>query len=101
MTKKAAAAATRARVWRELREVARPDSRFHWDFTSFIPDFTGSEACAGRIGELPGFSALGADRRLFVTPDNSTEDFRRRMLQLHCPFVMTTYGIARGFLALE
>jgi 5-formyltetrahydrofolate cyclo-ligase len=28
----------RKRVWAELREVALPDSRFHWNFAEFIPD---------------------------------------------------------------
>jgi hypothetical protein len=26
----------REKVWTSLRSVARPDSRFHWDFASFI-----------------------------------------------------------------
>jgi len=95
-----AARDTRARVWAELRGVARPDSRFHWDFASFIPDFAGSEACADRITALPAWAGLG-EKRVFVTPDNSTEDFRRRLLLLRRPFVITTYGIVRGFLALD
>src|SRR3954471_7906292 len=93
-----AARDTRARVWAELRGVARPDSRFHWDFASFIPDFAGSEACADRITALPVWSGLG-DRRGFVHPGNSDGELRRRLLRR--PFVITTYGIVRGFLALD
>src|SRR3954447_58926 len=95
-----AARDTRARVWAELRGVARPVSLFHWEFASFIPDFAGSEACTDRITALPAWAGL-KDRRVFVTPDNSTEDFRRRLLLLRQPFVITTYGIVRGFLAVD
>lgn len=94
------AAATRERIWRELRQVAYPDSRFHWDFSSFIPDFQGSGSCADRVFALEAWKALG-ERRVFITPDNSTEDFRRRALLEGRAFVMTTYGIVRGFLELS
>src|SRR3954447_19063749 len=95
-----AARDTRARVWAELRGVARPDSRFHWDFASFIPDFVGSEACADRITALPAWAGLG-ERRGVVTPANSPEAFRRRLLLLRQPFIITTYGIVRGFLGID
>lgn len=32
-------ASVRERVWNELRKVAVPDSRFHFDFGEFIADF--------------------------------------------------------------
>jgi 5-formyltetrahydrofolate cyclo-ligase len=92
--------ATRERIWRELRKVALPDSRFHWDFSSFIPDFAGSHRCNEKILTLDAYRNLG-NRRLFVTPDNSTEDLRRHLLFAHRPFVMTTYGIVRGFLRID
>lgn len=88
----------RERVWAALRQVARPDSRFHWDFSSFIPDFDGSERCVERIR---GLEAYGGSEVLFITPDNSLERLREAVIADGKPFVMTTYAIARGFLYLD
>jgi 5-formyltetrahydrofolate cyclo-ligase len=88
----------RERIWRDLREVARPDSRFHWDFSSFIPDFDGSGACAETLAGLPAWREADL---LFVTPDNSTEHVRRRAIRDGKPFLFTTYGIRRGFFFLD
>lgn len=90
--------AHRERIWRELATVAKPDSRFHWDFSSFIADFQGSEACAAQIRDL---SAYAEDAPIFVTPDNSTEEFRRQAMADGRTLIMTTYGIRRGFLQLD
>lgn len=90
--------AYRRRIWAELCQVARPDSRFHWDFSSFIPDFDGSDECAARIRALDAYQRSG---RLFITPDNSTEAVRKMAMEDGKPFVMTTYGIRRGFLELD
>jgi 5-formyltetrahydrofolate cyclo-ligase len=88
----------RAQVWDAFRAVARPDSRFHWDFSSFIADFEGSERCVGRVRSLAAWSRSPL---LFITPDNSTELIRRAAMADSKPFLMTTYGIRRGFLALD
>lgn len=88
----------REQIWAELAKVARPDSRFHWDFSSFIADFDGSDRCAERIATLACFESAAM---VFVTPDNSTEAFRLLLLRQHRPFLMTTYGIGRGFLRLD
>jgi 5-formyltetrahydrofolate cyclo-ligase len=88
----------REEVWASLRSVARPDSRFHWDFSSFIADFEGSEACAERVRALASWERADL---LFITPDNSTEAVRRRAIEEGRRFLMTTYGIRRGFLLLE
>jgi 5-formyltetrahydrofolate cyclo-ligase len=88
----------RERIWHDLREVGRPDSRFHWDFSSFIPDFTGSDACADTLAALPAWQDAGL---LFITPDNSTEHVRRRAIRDGKPFLFTTYGIRRGFFHLD
>lgn len=93
-------ATVRQRVWTELRKVARPDSRFHWDFSSYIADFDGSERCSDRVLGHDAYRRLG-ERRLFVTPDNSTEDLRRRLILEGRRFAITTYGIARGFLDID
>jgi len=92
------AVAHRERIWRELRAVGRPDSRFHWDFASFIADFEGSEECGVRVRDLGSYRAGGL---LFITPDNSTEALRQQAMDDGRPFLMTTYGIGRGFLLLD
>jgi 5-formyltetrahydrofolate cyclo-ligase len=90
--------AYRERIWAELAKVARPDSRFHWDFSSFIADFDGSDRCASRVRELPIYQQGGM---LFITPDNSTEALRVQAMADGRSFLMTTYGIGRGFLVLD
>lgn len=85
-------------IWEALRHVARPDSRFHWDFGSFIADYEGSEEGARRIQALPAWNLA---RLLFITPDNNLEPLRRLALADGKPFVMSTYGLARGFLYLD
>jgi 5-formyltetrahydrofolate cyclo-ligase len=78
--------------------VARPDSRFHWDFSSFIADFEGSDECAQRVRRL---DAYAVDGPLFITPDNSTEALRAQAMADGRTILMTTYGIGRGFLLLD
>ena len=90
----------RERIWAELAKVARPDSRFHWDFSSFICDFVGSDKCADRVLELDAFKNRG-DHQIFITPDNCLEDLRYKLITVGVPFVMTTYGIIRGFYRLD
>ncbi len=90
--------AMRTRVWTELRKVAHPDSRFHWDFSQFIADYEGSEEGAQRIRSLPAWQN---SRLLFITPDNNLEPVRRLAIEDGKPFVMSTYGIGRGFLFLH
>jgi 5-formyltetrahydrofolate cyclo-ligase len=92
--------AYRLEAWKELRKVARPDSRYHWDFTRFIPDFEGSEVCAQLLAGIDAYAGLG-DRRAFVTPDNCLDHVRSRLLRDAHPFVMTTFSLARGFLEVQ
>lgn len=88
----------RRQVWLQLQAIARPDSRFHWDFASFIPDFEGSEMCCEQVCQ----TALYQDSVvLFVTPDNSLMDFRGRCLLDGKTLIIPTYGITRGFFLLE
>lgn len=94
----AAVTAHRERIWAELAQVARPDSRFHWDFSSFIADFDGSDACAERLRQL---DAYATDGPIFITPDNSTETLRAVAMADGHTILMTTYGIGRGFLQLD
>lgn len=87
-------------IWTELRKVARPDSRFHWDFGSFITDFEGSDACAARVLELDAFTERGTNR-IFIAPDNCLEDLRWELLKAGVGFAMTSYGIVRGFSTID
>lgn len=88
----------RERSWAELARVARPDSRFHWDFSSFIADFAGSDRCAESVRQLDVYQRGGP---VFITPDNSTEALRAQAMADDRTIIMTTYGIGRGFLQLD
>lgn len=88
----------RQRIWSKLIDVAKPDTRFHLNFAEVIPDFEGSELATERVVTLPAYTA---SRFAFITPDNCLVDLRRRMIAAGKPFVMSTYGIYRGFLVIE
>ncbi len=84
-------------VWVALREVARPDSRFHFDFGEFIPDFQGSDQALAKLLPLPVYEAA---RLIFITPDNCLEGLRAQALRDGKTIVVPTYGIRRGFVKL-
>lgn len=88
----------REQVWDGLRAVARPDARFHLRFADFIPDFEGSTAAIDRLLAL---SAFRSARHVFVTPDNSLVELRRRLLVAGVSLVVSSYNMARGFYALR
>jgi len=88
----------RHQVWPKLREVALPDSRFHYDFASFIADFDGSEEATRRLAELPCFRHADV---VFITPDNCLEELRYLALRQGKTVLVTTYGIRRGFWILD
>ena len=88
----------RAKVWTELRKVARPDSRFHYDFSSFIADFDGSEAACDALFALPCYQRCST---VFITPDNCLEYLREQTLRAGIKVLITTYGIRRGFWLLD
>lgn len=88
----------RQKIWAKLRAVARPDTRFHYNFAEVIPDFEGSEAAIDRVVELDAYRNC---QYAFITPDNCLVDLRRRMIEQEIPFVMSTYGIYRGFVLIE
>ena len=89
---------TRQRIWDRLKDVARPDARFHFKFSEFIPDFEEVEAATDRLLAIEGIAKA---RLVFVTPDNSMIELRRRLIMSGTPFIMPTYGMQRGFLLLE
>lgn len=88
----------RERVFAELRRVARPDSRFHFDFGEFIADFDCSAAANAR---LTAHRYYRDAQCIFITPDNCLEELRHRALLDGKRVLMTTYSIKRGFWLLD
>jgi 5-formyltetrahydrofolate cyclo-ligase len=88
----------RQQIWSRLHGVAKPDTRFHLNFSEVIPDFEGSDMATDRVC---GMVAYRDTQFAFVTPDNCLVELRRRMIAAGKPFVMSTYGIYRGFLLME
>lgn len=88
----------RERIWSKLKDVARPDTRFHMNFAEVIPDFEGSDAATDRLEADPDYAGSSFS---FITPDNCLADLRGRMIAAGKTFVMSTYGIYRGFILME
>ena len=91
-------ASVRERVFAELRKVALPDSRFHYDFGEFIADFAGSDQA---VDSLMRHRFYRGSSLLFITPDNCLEQLRYRTLMDGKCILMTTYSIKRGFWLLD
>jgi len=88
----------RQQIWGRLQAVAKPDTRFHLNFAEVIPDFEGSETATQHVAAM---DAYRDSRFAFITPDNCLVDLRRQMIAAGKTFVMSTYGIYRGFLLME
>lgn len=88
----------RGEVWKRLREVALPDSRFHFEFSEFIPDFEGSKAA---LAKLLALSLYRDSTLIFITPDNCLEGLRTQALRDGKRILVPTYGIRRGFVKLS
>ena len=84
----------REQVWDQLSAVALPDSRHHWDFDKFIPDFLGSQVCADAVRSLPEYQA---SHFVFMAPDNSLTLLRRYAVEDGKTLLLATAGLARGF----
>lgn len=80
-------------VWERMRAVARPDSRFVYDLTSFIPDFPGSERFPRMLEELACYPGEGP---VFVTPDNCLPDVKAALIARRRP-LLQTIAVAMGF----
>ncbi len=91
-------ASVRERVWNDLRKVAVPDSRFHYDFGEFIADFEGS---ADAVARLTSHRYYQAAKIIFIAPDNCIEQLRLQALRDGKTVLMTTYSIKRGFWLLD
>ena len=87
----------RQTVWAALRQVAKPDSRFHFDSSQYICDFAGSDAAIVALTALPLYSTAQV---VFVTPDNCLEQLRAQVIRDGKTLLTTSYGIRRGFLEL-
>ena len=91
-------ASVRERVWSELRKVALPDSRFHFDFAEYIADFEGGEAAVERLTRHRHYQQA---KIIFIAPDNCIERLRLKALEDGKTVLVTTYSIKRGFWLLE
>lgn len=96
--KKMDATVARLQIWEELRKVARPDSRFSWDFSEFITDYEGSDKCANLLTEQEMYKKA---KVIFVTPDNNLEKLREQIIRDKKIMVMTNYSISRGFFLVK
>jgi 5-formyltetrahydrofolate cyclo-ligase len=83
----------REEVWARLRTVALPDTRFVYDLTSFIPDFSGSELLSSRLRDLPCYPGDGP---VFVTPDNCLQGLKADLIAAGRP-LLHTIAVAMGF----
>jgi 5-formyltetrahydrofolate cyclo-ligase len=88
----------RERVWAELRKVALPDSRFHYDFGEFIADFQGSDDATARLTSHHFYKDSSF---IFITPDNCLEQLRYQTLRDGKLMLITSYSIKRGFFLLD
>lgn len=90
-------AQARKHVWKDLIKIAKPDSRYHFDFNEYIPDFEGSREATDRLVENSLYQEAGM---VFITPDNCLEDLRERVVLDGKTQVISTYGIRRGLVEL-
>ncbi|GME72631.1 unnamed protein product [[Candida] boidinii] len=88
----------RSEAWAELRKVAKPDSKFHYNFAEFIADYEGSDKATKLFKEYKWYKDSEV---LFITPDNCVEELRYETLKDGKKILMTTYGIYRGFWLLD
>jgi len=88
----------RKEVWGQLSQVAKPDSRFHFNFAEFIPDFEGSDRALAGLLELDLYKEA---KRMLITPDNCLEELRIQTIHDSKQVIVPTYGICRGMVLLE
>ena len=98
MEKKLDAKEARVQIWEELLRVAKPDSKFSWQFSEFICDYEGSEKGTALLTATDMYKNA---RVIFITPDNNLETLREQAFRDKKTVVMTNYGITRGFFLLS
>ena len=87
----------RVKIWEELRKVARPDSKFSWQFSEFIADYEGSDKGAALLAEhfvtmeavqaaeeeeinaIDGFGGVMTESVLDFFAKDGTQDLVRRL----------------------
>lgn len=85
-------------ISRRMRAIAEPDSRFHLDFSQFIPGFPGSAEAARK---LMAESLRRHAHWIFATPDNGLLTLRQLLLESGKDLVVPSYGLHRGFMLIE
>ncbi len=98
MNGKIDAAAERIRIWEELFKVAKPDSKFSWQFSEFITDYEGSEKGTALLCASEMYQNSNV---IFITPDNNLETLREQAFKDKKTVIMTNYGITRGFFLIK
>ncbi|PVI02350.1 hypothetical protein DM02DRAFT_308507 [Periconia macrospinosa] len=92
----------RQKIWqhvhRELIKHAKSDSRFHFDFLSFTPDFHDSSLAVDCLIQLPAYQNATT---ILVTSENSLEELRYRALKDGKTLMVGTYRLRRGFVLLN
>ena len=88
----------RDQIWAQLIKVAKPDSRFHYDFSEFIADFDLSSIAIEKLTQLPCYKSANV---IFITPDNCLEELRLAALNDGKKVLITTYAIRRGFKLID
>ena len=98
MEKKLDAKEARVQIWEELLRVAKPDSKFSWQFSEFICDYEGSEKGTALLTATDMYKNA---KVIFITPDNNLETLREQAFRDKKTVVMTNYGITRGFFLIR
>ena len=88
----------RLKVWQKLKNVALPDSRFHFNFEEYIPDFKDSLNARNQITESEEYKK---SKFLFITPDNCLTTMREQAIKDGKDMIVSTYGIYRGFILIS
>lgn len=92
--REAASAAIDAR----MRQLVEPDARFDVDLSWFIPGFADAGMAVERLTALDAYRSANS---LFVTPDNGLTRLREQALRDGKTLVLPSYGLRRGFVAID
>jgi 5-formyltetrahydrofolate cyclo-ligase len=85
-------------IGERMRPLVEPDARFDRDLSWFIPGFAEAGTAAERLLALDPYAAAST---IFVTPDNGLAPFREAALRDGKTLVLPTYGLRRGFVAID
>jgi len=85
-------------MWEQLRRVARPDSRLHYDFAHMHPDFEGSNLAAEQAVAL---KPMREATTVFTAPDNALLALRQAVLASGKILILSTYRMRRGFRMID